>query len=121
MSSKNFYILLGISFFSLHVFSQNVDLQMQKLLANKRIENQTLDIKTGFRIQLYNGMSESRAKSVLEAFSAIFPEVDTKLIYEQPEWKTQTATFKTELEAYKIWIKVREEFTGTFVFEVKKR
>jgi hypothetical protein len=119
MYIRFFIIFFSFGIFSFKGFSQNVDSQMQNLLANKRIENQSINHNVGYRIQLYNGISEGKTRSIIEAFSALFPEIPTHLIYEQPEWKAQTATFKTELEAYKLWIKVREEFTGTFVFKYK--
>ncbi|HIP48664.1 MAG TPA: hypothetical protein EYG92_06850 [Lutibacter sp.] len=113
------FFLLIFSFF--RGYSQNSDTKMQELLQEKRIFNQTQKIKNGFRIQLYNGMSQTRAEGIRGTFLSFFPEIGTHLLYEQPEWKAQTTTFRTELEAYKIWLKVREEFQGTFVFEVRRK
>jgi hypothetical protein len=102
-------------------YSQNSDAKMQELLQEKRLYNQTQSIAYGYRIQLYNGMSQTKAESIRGTFLSLFPDITTHLLYEQPEWKAQTSTFKTELEAYKIWLKVREEFAGTFVFEVREK
>ena len=113
-----FFIILLSSFAS---FSQNSDAKMQELLKEKRVYNQTNNDIDGYRIQLYNGLNETKAKSVLGTFSVFFPEITTRLIYEQPEWKVQTTTFRSELEAYKTWLKVREEFEGAFIFEAKKK
>lgn len=114
-------ILLLIGLFSTTCFSQNSDKKMQQILSEKRIFNKTDKNTNGFRIQLYNGLSETKARNTLGAFSTFFPDIATLLIYEQPEWKAQTITFRTELEAYKIWLKVREEFEGTFIFESKQK
>jgi len=113
------FFLLSVTFFQ--VTAQNSDTTMQKLLQEKRIFNQTQKIQTGYRIQLYNGMSQTKAESIRGTFLSFFPEIGTHLLYEQPEWKAQTTTFRTELEAYKIWLQVREEFQGTFVFEIRKK
>jgi len=99
--------------------AQNSDAAMQQILQEKRIYNKSQNIDSGYRIQLYNGMSQTKAESIRGTFMSLFPKINTHLLYEQPEWKAQTITFKTELEAYKIWLKVREEFTGTFVFEIR--
>lgn len=111
--------LFSIAFFQ--ATAQNSDATMQKLLEEKRIFNQTQSTEQGYRIQLYNGMSQTRAENIRGSFLSLFPEIETHLLYEQPEWKAQTSTFKTELEAYKVWLKVREEFQGTFVFEIRKK
>ena len=118
-TKKTLFVLLLLLGYSFLGISQNVDNEMQNLLKKKRVYNQSIKIEVGYRIQLYNGMGESKARSVLGAFSELYPETTTHLIYEQPEWKVQTATFKTELEAYKVWLKIRENFSGTFIFEVK--
>ncbi len=118
MSNRLFFIVfLLFGLISTSSSGQNSDAEMQKLLKEKRVYNQTNNKIDGFRIQLYNGLSETKAKSTLGAFSVFFPEIATRLIYEQPEWKVQTTAFSSELEAYKVWLKVREEFEGTFVFD----
>lgn len=118
MNIRFFYtIFLLISFITINSFSQNSDADMQQILKEKRTFNQTYSKTEGFRIQLYNGLSETTAKSRRGAFAAFFPEISTKLFYEQPEWKVQTYSFKSKFEAYKAWLKVREEFDGTFIFE----
>jgi len=121
MSSRFFYtIFLLVSFFNIKGFAQNSDANMEQILKEKRIFNQTNTKTEGYRIQLYNGLNENLAKSTRGAFVAYFPDISTKLFYEQPEWKVQTSPFKTKFEAYKTWLKVREEFDGTFIFETKK-
>ena len=121
MNSRFFYIVfLIISLCYVEGFSQNSDEEMQQILSEKRTFNQTVKRIEGYRIQLYNGLSENTARSRRGAFGVFFPEISTRLFYEQPEWKVQTNTFKNKLEAYKTWLKVKEEFHGTFVFEHKK-
>ena len=121
MSFRFFYtFFLLVSFISIKGFTQNSDVKMQQILEEKRTFNQTNNKTEGYRIQLYNGLNENIAKSRQGAFAAYFPDISTKLFYEQPEWKVQTNPFKNKFEAYKTWVKVREEFDGTFIFETKK-
>lgn len=121
MNRKFFYIIiLIISLCFVEGFSQNSDKEMKQILSEKRTFNQTAKKTEGYRIQLYNGLSENTARSRQGAFSAFFPEISTRLFYEQPEWKVQTNTFRNKLLAYKAWTRVKEEFEGTFIFEHKK-
>ncbi len=115
-----FISFLLVSFCYINGFSQNSDEEMQQILKEKRSFNQTAKKTGGYRIQLYNGLSENTAKSRQGAFAAFFPEIPTRLFYEQPEWKVQTISFRNKLVAYKTWLKVKEEFHGTFIFEHKK-
>lgn len=120
MNRRFFYIVfLLICLVGIRGFSQNSDAAMQQIVEEKRLFNQTNNKTDGFRIQLYNGLSENIAKSTQGAFAAYFPEISTKLFYEQPEWKVQTKPFKTKFEAYKTWLKIRKDFNGTFIFENK--
>lgn len=120
MHIKTILLVTLLIFSSLFIFSQNDDAEISRLLAEKRIENQQQKISSGYCIQLYNGLSENSALTKQMTFSSFFPDIRTKLIYEQPEWKVQTEVFQTELEAYRLWLKVKEEFQGTFIFEIKK-
>lgn len=121
MNSRFFYIVfMIISLCFVDGFSQNSDKEMQQILKEKRAYNQTAKKTEGYRIQLYNGLSENAARSRQGAFAALFPKISTRLFYEQPEWKVQTNTFRNKLEAYKAWLKVKEEFEGTFIFEHRK-
>ncbi len=121
MNNTIFYIaFLFIGLINFTGFGQNSDAKMQELLQEKRAFNQTYKEVEGYRIQLYNGLSETRARSVLGTFSVFFPDIATHLFYEQPEWKVQTEIFRTKLEAYKTWLNIREEFEGTFIFENKE-
>ncbi len=121
MNGRFFYfILLLTCIFATQSYGQNSDEEMQHLLTEKRTFNQSTKKTDGYRIQLYNGLSENTAKSRRGAFAAFFPEISTRLFYEQPEWKVQTSSFRNKLEAYKAWLKVKEEFHGTFIFEHKK-
>jgi len=121
MNNRFFYfILIAASLFFVQSYGQNNDKEMQQILTEKRDFNQTSKKTEGYRIQLYNGLSENTAKGRQGAFAAFFPEISTRLFYEQPEWKVQTSSFRTKLEAYKAWLQVKEEFQGTFIFEYKK-
>ena len=122
MDYKIFIITIAIlSFSSFKIQAQNSDAALQNILNEKRIYNREHIDRVGFRIQLYNGLSQNKANDVRASFVELFPEITSELIYEQPEWKVQTSTFKTRLQAYKAWAKIKESFKGTFIFEVKKK
>ncbi|WP_275315398.1 SPOR domain-containing protein [Tenacibaculum bernardetii] len=69
---------------------------------------------TGYRIQLYNGL-ETRAKSLEKRFQIKYPNIQTMLKYEEPEWKVQVGNYKTRLEADRSLNEIREQFNGAIV------
>lgn len=85
---------------------------LQTLLEKKREFNK--NAKNGFCIQLYNGDEESAIEHMI-AFSELFPEIEIKRIYKVPEWKIQTITYKTRIEADRILNKIKKEYPGARV------
>ncbi|OSY86942.1 hypothetical protein WH52_13650 [Tenacibaculum holothuriorum] len=116
---KNIQLLLlvfGLVFFTTTSINAQEKLTNNKsinsLIAKKREYNKRN--KTGFRIQLYNGL-EKRAKSLKHRFQIEFPGVYTKLSYKQPDWKIQVGNYKTRLQADRALAKIKEEFAGAIV------
>ena len=82
------------------------------LIEKKRTYNKSNG--NGYRIQLYNGL-ERRARSLRNRFKVEYPDVYTKLIYKQPEWKIQVGNYKTRLHADRALNEIREKFSGAIV------
>ena len=94
-------------------FSQNSTKEsLQTLLVKKRAYNQ--QSKQGYCIQLYNG-NEKTALKRMQDFMELFPEIEIKRIYKVPEWKVQTISYKTRIEADRVLNKIKEEYPGARV------
>ncbi|MDG2280310.1 MAG: hypothetical protein P8L42_06735 [Flavicella sp.] len=94
-------------------FSQiTTEKSLQTLLVKKRAYNQ--QSKQGFCIQLYNG-NEKTALKRMQDFKELFPEIEIKRIYKVPEWKVQTISYKTRIEADRVLNKIKEEYPGARV------
>ena len=85
---------------------------LNTLLVKKREFNK--NAKKGFCIQLYNG-NEKSAIARMERFTELFPEIIIKRIYKVPEWKVQTNSYKTKLEADKILNLIKDDYPGARV------
>ncbi|SNR54805.1 hypothetical protein SAMN06265371_10550 [Lutibacter agarilyticus] len=85
----------------------------QKISYNKKNKNSTV-----FKIQLYNG-NETEAYKIKEDFNTSFPDYHAEVVYDKPEWKTQVNKFKTRLDADRVAIIIKEEFTAAIVLEDK--
>jgi len=113
------FIILGFFVYSNNLFSQNNDVEMEKILQERRSYNQTFSDSEGFRIQFFNGLSEGQARNAQAKFTNLFPEIPTYLSYNQPEWKVQAGDFKEKLEAHSVLLRIREEFPGSLILKTK--
>jgi hypothetical protein len=95
----------------------NEDQKIQNLLEKKRNYNKSVGF--GYSIQIYYG-TEKTAKSKNAKFYLLYPKVQTKLVYNNPEWKVQVGNYKTKLEADRANLIFREEFSGTIVIPMGK-
>lgn len=106
--------LLNISF----SYAQSENEKINNLIEKKRSFNKQNKNSTVFKIQLYNG-SESQAYKIRNSFQSSFPEYRTDIIYKSPEWKTQVGNFETRLEADRVFLIIKEKFSGAIVLEDK--
>ena len=95
----------------------NTSTEIKTLLLKKRQYNKYNGF--GYTIQIYYG-NERTAKSKQVKFKYLYPEIPTKLVYNNPEWKVQVGMYKTKLEADRANLIFRKEFSGTIVVSVKR-
>ena len=64
-------------FISVSGYSQNSDQKMQQLLQEKRAYNLSQHDVMGYRIQLYNGMNQTKSENIQGGFITLFPDIST--------------------------------------------
>lgn len=109
-------LLLGIGTLSAQN-TTNYSKEVKNLIEKKRSFNKTVGF--GYKIQIFNGY-ETTAKSKQAKFKLLYPEVETKLIYNAPEWKVQVGNYKTKLDADRALLIFRKEFSGIIVIPMGK-
>jgi len=114
--NKRIGVLLALLITSGIAFAQNEADKIEDLISQKRNYNQQNKNTVVFKIQLYNG-TESEAYKIRSNFRSAFPEYKTTIIYKQPEWKTQVGNFETKLEADRVLLLIKKEFSGAIVLE----
>ena len=95
----------------------NTSNEVKNLIDKKRSFNKQYGY--GYRVQIYYG-EETKARSIENKFKINFPNVYTKLDYDQPYWKVQVGNYKTKLEADKAVINFSEKFSGLIVIPLGK-
>lgn len=112
MITRFLYITLLLLLPTIGFSQTNESSSLETLVTKKRAFNK--DSKQGFCIQLYNG-NEETAISKMQEFQEAYPEIPIKRIYKVPEWKLQTISYKTRIEADRILNKIKEEYPGARV------
>ena len=91
---------------------------------------QLLDIKTqmdkdgvlskNYRVQLYNG-NNAQAQKVIKKAKATFPQWETDLKWETPDFKVWIGNFRNKLETDRALKEIKKEFVGAFSFKPEKK
>jgi putative salt-induced outer membrane protein YdiY len=108
MKNKALLVLIVLSFISVKSNAQESEnAKLDSLISLKREFN--LNVKNGYRIQLYNG-NEETAIQTLNNFKRLYGNIKVYRSYKVPDWKVQTEAFKTKLEADRILNSIKANY-----------
>ena len=103
ISKSNLFILFSIALFSVNSYAQtnkivlSQDQKFVQLLNEKRKINPSIAINEGYKIQIFNGDSES-AKRELARIKTEFSYLDATIIFNTPYYKVWAGNFKNKIE-----------------------
>ena len=121
-----FYKGLSNLFFTMLIFncstnfaqSKNLDIEIsedvEKLISLKILLNEKNYKNNYYAIQIYNGNYE-KAKITLSDFKKKFPEWESSLSFETPNYKVRVGNFKEFLEASKKLEFIRKLYPSAFL------
>ena len=100
--------------------SKNLDIkisdEVEKLLLLKILVNKNKYENNYYAIQLYNGNYE-KAKKILSKFKKKFPEWESNVSFETPNYKVRVGNFKEFLEASKKLDYIRKLYPSAFLLK----
>lgn len=92
-------------------------------LIEKYIEsNKTFDGHSGYRIQIFfdsGSNSRSRANNERRKFLSLYPEMETYITFDAPNFKVRVGDFRTRIEAEKALRDIRNHFEMAYVVPSK--
>ena len=88
--------------------------RIDAVVTQKKQYNKNLKSIKGYRIQLFYG-SEKAAYKIKDEFKALFPDINTKIIFSSPQWKVQVGNFITRLEADRTLTSIKKEYPGAII------
>ncbi len=126
INKKIFYItatvaLISIANSSAQSASVTVqqDAKFEQLLNEKRRINSSLSVNDRYKIQIFNGDSET-SKRVLNEVRREFSELDATIVFSTPAYKVWVGNFKTRIEAERNLNKLSKRYPSALLIRPSK-
>lgn len=118
--TASFIVFLTVS---AHSQEKNIkviqDPKFEQLLAEKRKINASLTVNERYKIQVFNGDSET-AKKTLSDFKREFKNLDGTIVFNTPTYKVWIGNFKTKIEAERNLMDLKKKYPNALVIKPTK-
>jgi hypothetical protein len=95
------------------------DPSFEQLLNEKRKINSSITINDRYKVQIYNGDSESSKKHLSEV-KRTFKEYDATIVFSTPSYKVWVGNFKTRIEAERSLNDIKKKYPNAFLIKPNK-
>jgi uncharacterized protein YxjI len=95
------------------------DPKFEQLLNEKRKANINLSYSDRYKIQIFNGVSES-ARKTLNEFRQEFKNTDGTIIFNTPNYKVWVGNFRTRMEAERNLAEIQKKYRTVFLIKPTK-
>ncbi len=118
-------IALALLFPAMNLYSQDTkmsvsqDVKFENLLKEKRRINASITVNDRYKIQIYNGDSES-SKKALNEFKKENADFDATIIFNTPTYKVWIGNFKTRIEAERNLLLLKKKYKNAFLIKPNK-
>jgi hypothetical protein len=97
----------------------NQDPKFEQLLNEKRKINANLPYTDRYKIQIFNGPSETAKKTLIE-FKQEFKNLDGTIIFNTPNYKVWVGNFRTRMEAERNLVEIKKNYKTVFLIKPSK-
>ncbi|KGD69165.1 SPOR domain-containing protein [Flavobacterium aquatile] len=118
-SLLTFIILNSFSTVNAQSVTVSQDDNFEQLLNEKRRINSSITINNRYKIQIFNGNSESSKKALID-FKREFKNYDATIIFSTPAYKVIVGNFKTRIEAERNLNLVRKKYPNSILIKPSK-
>ena len=99
--------------------SVSQDPKFEQLLNEKRKINSSITINDRYKIQIFNGDTESSKKTLLD-FKRENKDMDATIVFSTPLYKVWVGNFKTRIEAEKNLNDLKRKYPNAFLIKPNK-
>lgn len=112
------FTIIGASTFTVNAqtkgtLRQNSAPEFQQCFTNYLKYNSNRKLE-GYRVQVFNG-NRREANDWRSKFIAVFPELESMVIFETPDYKLQVGNYKSLFDAEGTLSLIRTQFPGAFI------
>lgn len=122
---SSFFTLISFCLYTpnLHAQQGNTTLtqdpQFEQLLAEKRRINSSITINDRYKIQIFNGESET-AKKTLSDFKKEYKNYDGTIVFSTPAYKVWVGNFRSRIEAERNIAELRKKYPNALLVKPNK-
>lgn len=95
------------------------DSKFEQLLNEKRKINSSITVNDRYKIQIYNGESET-AKKTLGDFRSNYKNFDGTIVFSTPTYKVWVGNFKSRIEAERNLAEIKKKYANAFLIKPNK-
>ena len=118
-----YVMVMGVSCLNLCAQNGNLtvsqDPKFEQLLNEKRKINSSITVNDRYKIQIYNGDSET-SKKMLTEFRKDFKNYDATIVFSTPAYKVWIGNFKSRIEAERNLIDLKKKYSNAFLIKPNK-
>lgn len=122
---KNRFLLITLTICSISLYAQegvltvSQDPKYEQMLNEKRKINSSITVNDRYKIQIYNGDSET-SKKTLGEFRRDFKSFDATIVFSTPSYKVWVGNFKSRIEAERNLIEIKKRYAKAFLIKPNK-
>ena len=116
-NSKKTKLILSISLlFVCNIIAQNKSVEVIENYKLQKITEYRRDSKTFeiYRIQVFTG-NRTNAYDAKKLFKEKFPDIESEIHYESPNYKIWAGNYRSRLEVDKALIEIKKEYPSAFI------
>jgi hypothetical protein len=122
---RGLLLFIPLCFCSIKLSAQEANLtvtqdpKFEQLLNEKRKINSSITVNDRYKIQIYNGDSET-SKKTLADFRRDYKNYDGTIVFSTPTYKVWVGNFKSRIEAERNLIDLKKRFSNAFLIKPNK-
>ena len=120
-----FLAVFASSFLSISASAQtgsvtvSQDPKFEQILNEKRRINSSITVNDKYKVQVYNGDSET-SKKILGDFRKEFRHLDATIVFSTPAYKVWVGNFKSRIEAERNLVDLRKKYPNAIIVKPNK-
>ena len=121
---SSFFTVAALCFCTENLLAQgnttvSQDPKFEQMLAEKRKINSSITVNDRYKIQVFNGDSETSKKTLVD-FKKNYTNMDATIVFSTPAYKVWAGNFKSRIEAERNLAEIKKKYPNAFLIRPNK-